>query len=116
MHDDDAALERMVTALAPLERAERRRALVVINPHASAVSDRLRSLVLRALALRYELDAVETQAPGHATEICRAAAGDGYGVVIAFGGDGTVNEAANGLVGSDVPLTCLHGGSANVFS
>jgi len=116
MHDDDVALERMVAALAPLEGAERRRALVVINPHASAVSDRLRGLVLYALASRYELDAVETQAPGHATDICRTAAGDGYGVVIAFGGDGTVNEAANGLAGSEVPLTCLPGGSANVFS
>jgi diacylglycerol kinase family enzyme len=58
---------------------------------------------------------VDTEAQGHATELCREAAHEGYDVVIAFGGDGTVNEAANGLLGSSTPLTCLPGGSANVF-
>ena len=52
---------------------------------------------------------------GHATELCREAAHEGYDVVVAFGGDGTVNEAANGLLGSPTPLSCLPGGSANVF-
>ena len=59
--------------------------------------------------------AVDTQARSHATEICREAAAEGYDVVVAFGGDGTVNEAANGLAGSDTPLTALPGGSTNVF-
>ena len=40
---------------------------------------------------------------------------EGYDVVVAFGGDGTVNEAANGLAGSDTPLTCLPGGATNVY-
>ena len=36
-------------------------------------------------------------------------------MVVAFGGDGTINEAANGLAGSDTPLTCLPGGATNVY-
>jgi diacylglycerol kinase family enzyme len=93
----------------------KRRMLIIVNPYATTVSDRLRHLVVYALQGRFEVDAVDTEARGHATEICREAAHEGYDVVVAFGGDGTVNEAANGLVGSATPLTCLPGGSANVF-
>jgi diacylglycerol kinase family enzyme len=89
--------------------------LIIVNPYATTVSDRLRHLVVYALQGRFEVDAVDTEAQGHATELCREAAHEGYDVVVAFGGDGTVNEAANGLLGSSTPLTCLPGGSANVF-
>jgi diacylglycerol kinase family enzyme len=89
--------------------------LVIVNPYASTVSDRLRHLVVYALQGRFEVDAVDTEARGHATELCREAAHEGYDIVVAFGGDGTVNEAANGLLGSPTPLSCLPGGSANVF-
>ncbi len=95
--------------------ALKRRMLIIVNPYATTVSDRLRHLVVYALQGRYEVDAVDTEARGHATELCREAAHEGYDVVVAFGGDGTVNEAANGLLGSRTPLTCLPGGSANVF-
>ncbi|HEX4466282.1 MAG TPA: diacylglycerol kinase family protein [Solirubrobacteraceae bacterium] len=94
---------------------EKRRMLIIVNPYATTVSDRLRHLVVYALQGRFEVDAVDTEAPGHAVEICREAAHEGYDVVVAFGGDGTVNEAANGLLGSSTPLCCLPGGSANVF-
>jgi diacylglycerol kinase family enzyme len=99
----------------------RRRMLIIVNPYASTVSDRLKHLVVYALQGRFEVDAVDTEARGHATELCREAALEGYDVVVAFGGDGTVNEAANGLIGSPdsppsrTPLCCLPGGSANVF-
>ena len=93
----------------------KRRMLIIVNPYATTVSDRLRHLVVYALQGRFEVDAVDTEARGHATELCREAAHEGYDVVVAFGGDGTVNEAANGLLGSPTPLTCLPGGSANVF-
>ena len=83
--------------------------LVIVNPYATTVSDRLRNLVVYALQARYEVEAVDTERREHATQICREAASEGYDVVVAFGGDGTVNEAANGLVGSDTPLTCLPG-------
>ncbi len=89
--------------------------LIIVNPYASTVSDRLRHLVVYALQGRFEVDAVDTEARGHATELCREAAREGYDVAVAFGGDGTVNEAANGLRGSATPLCCLPGGSANVF-
>ena len=90
--------------------------LVVVNPRATTVSKPLKTVVLRALESRYAVDAVETQGPGQATAVCREAAGAGYGVVVAFGGDGTVNEAANGLAGTDLPLACLPGGATNVFA
>jgi diacylglycerol kinase family enzyme len=101
--------------------ATRRRMLIIVNPYASTVSDRLRHLVVYALQGRFEVDAVDTEARGHATELCREAAHEGYDVVVAFGGDGTVNEAANGLIASPehpspTPLCCLPGGSANVFA
>jgi diacylglycerol kinase family enzyme len=89
--------------------------LVIVNPYATTVSDRLKNLVVYALRGRYEVEAVDTQGRGHATEICREAAHEGYDVVVAFGGDGTVNEAANGLAGSKTPLTCLPGGATNVY-
>lgn len=95
--------------------APKRRMLMIVNPYASTVSDRLRRLVVAALSGRYDVEAVDTQARGHATDLCRRAGEEGYDVVVAFGGDGTVNEAANGLLGSPTPLTCLPGGNANVF-
>ncbi|HYJ00246.1 MAG TPA: diacylglycerol kinase family protein [Thermoleophilaceae bacterium] len=95
--------------------AERKRMLVIVNPYATTVSDRLRNLVVYALQSRYDVEAVDTERRDHATQICREAAGEGYDVVVAFGGDGTVNEAANGLIGSDTPLSCLPGGATNVF-
>ena len=107
------ALERLASPSAA--SAPSKRMLVIVNPYATTVSARLKHLVVYALRGRYEVDSVETQARNHATELCREAAQEGYDVVCAFGGDGTFNEAANGLRGSDTPLTCLPGGSTNVF-
>ncbi len=89
--------------------------LVIVNPYATTVSDRLKNLVVYALRGSYQVDAIDTEARDHATELCREAAREGYDVVVAFGGDGTVNEAANGLAGSDTPLSCLPGGRTNVY-
>jgi diacylglycerol kinase family enzyme len=95
--------------------AQRKRMLVIVNPYATTVSDRLRNLVVYALQARYDVEAVDTERRDHATQICREAAGEGYDLIVAFGGDGTVNEAANGLLGSGTPLSCLPGGATNVF-
>ena len=96
-------------------RSPKRRMLIIVNPYASTVSDRLKNLVVYALQGRYSVEAVDTQRRSHAIELTREAADEGYDVVVAFGGDGTVNEAANGLAGSDTPLTVLPGGSTNVY-
>jgi diacylglycerol kinase family enzyme len=108
-----AALERLATAATSETPA--RRMLVIVNPYATTMSVRLKNLVVYALQGRFEVEAVDTQRKGHAIELCREAASEGYDVVVAFGGDGTVNEAANGLAGSDTALTCLPGGATNVY-
>ena len=117
MAPSDTALERaeeLAERVLP-SRAPKRRMLIIVNPYATTVSDRLKNLVVYALQGRYSVEAVDTQARNHATELTREAAGEGYDVVVAFGGDGTVNEAANGLRGTDTPLTVLPGGSTNVY-
>jgi diacylglycerol kinase family enzyme len=106
--------EELAERLSP-HQTPKRRMLVIVNPYATTVSDRLKNLVVYALQSRYAVESVDTEKREHATQICREAATEGYDVVVAFGGDGTVNEAANGLVGSDTPLTALPGGSTNVW-
>jgi diacylglycerol kinase family enzyme len=94
--------------------SSKKRMLIIVNPYATTVSDRLKNLVVYALQGRYDVEAVSTQAQNHATEIGREARDGGYDVVVAFGGDGTLNEVANGLAGTDVPVSVLPGGSTNV--
>lgn len=88
--------------------------LIVVNPYATTVSDRLKNLVVYALQGRYDVEAVMTESQNHATEISREARDGDYDLVVAFGGDGTLNEIANGLAGTDVPISILPGGSTNV--
>ena len=109
---DFERLERAAALSAP---ASAKRMLIIVNPYATTMSDRLKHLVVYALQGRYEVEAIDTQRKNHATELCREAAGEGYDVVVAFGGDGTINEVANGLAGSDTPMTCLPGGATNVY-
>src|SRR5213080_5396592 len=112
----EAALERaeeLAERLLP-DRGPKRRMLIIVNPYATTVSDRLKNLVVYALQARYEVEAVDTEAAEHAIEIGREARTGGYDIVVAFGGDGTLNEVANGLAGTDVPVSVLPGGSTNV--
>ena len=53
-----------------------RRMLVIVNPYATTVSDRLKNLVIYALRGSYEVDAIDTEARDHATELTRDAASD----------------------------------------
>ena len=109
------ALERLADTATVAAPAPLRRMLVVANPHATSMSPRIRQLVIDALRGRFKVETVETKRKGHAIELCREAAAEGYDIVVAFGGDGTVNEAANGLAGSQTTLTCLPGGATNVY-
>src|SRR5918996_1488579 len=94
--------------------AAKKRMLIIVNPYATTVSDRLKNLVVYALQARYEVEAVDTEAAEHAIEIGREAGNGGYDIVVAFGGDGTLNEVVNGLAGTEVPVSVLPGGSTNV--
>jgi diacylglycerol kinase family enzyme len=100
----------------PGRRSGKKRMLLIVNPYATTVSDRLKNLVAYALQGRYEVETVSTEAQNHATEIGREVRDHGYDVVVAFGGDGTLNEVANGLAGTDVPVSVLPGGSTNVVA
>jgi diacylglycerol kinase family enzyme len=108
-------LERLEATLGVRDKAPSKRMMIIVNPYATTVSDRLKNLVVYALRGSYHVDAIDTESRNHATELTREAAREGYDVVVAFGGDGTVNEAANGLAGSDTPLSCLPGGRTNVY-
>jgi len=99
------------------------RALLVVNPAATTTSARTRDVLIHALASEMKLDAVTTEYRGHARDLARQAAqGRDVDLVVALGGDGTVNEVVNGLLhqGPDpehLPrLAVVPGGSTNVFA
>ena len=94
-------LERLADVAALERPAQAKRMLVIVNPYATTMSDRLKHLVVYALQGRYDVTAIDTQRKGHAIELVAEAARERYDVVVAFGGDGTVNEAANGLAGTE---------------
>src|SRR5579884_3244241 len=73
---------------------------LIVNVSASAVTPRVRVVIAEALAARHDLEVVLTAARGHATELAAEAAADGRDAVVVLGGDGTLNEAANGLAGT----------------
>ena len=97
------------------------RALLVVNPKATATTARVRDVLAHALASETVLEVVETKRSDHATELAKAAVADGMDLVVALGGDGTVNEVVNGLL-ADGPrpglpaLAVVPGGSTNVFA
>ncbi len=93
------------------------RLALIINPTASAVSGRSRVLIEKLLGADHELTVHETSRQHHATRFAHRSMKEGYDVVLTLGGDGTVNEAANGLIGThSCALAPLPGGSTNVFA
>ncbi|BBY98410.1 diacylglycerol/lipid kinase family protein [Mycolicibacterium fallax] len=100
------------------------RAVLIVNPNATSTTPAGRDLLAHALESRTRLTVAHTGHRGHAIEIAQQAVEDNIDVVIAHGGDGTVNEVVNGLLGKPgrLPLgqlpavAVVPGGSANVFA
>jgi diacylglycerol kinase family enzyme len=97
------------------------RALLVANLNATAMTPRKREVIVRALGSELKIDLAETDGRGHAADLAAQARADQFDLVIAVGGDGTVNEVVTGLlrdgVGPDTPrLAVVPGGNANVFA
>ncbi|HZN13562.1 MAG TPA: diacylglycerol kinase family protein [Acidimicrobiales bacterium] len=90
--------------------------LLLVNTSASAVTARARVVIQKALAADHDVKVAETSRRGHAARLAQGAAATGTDVVVVLGGDGTLNEAANGLAGSTTALGVLPGGSTNVFA
>lgn len=96
-------------------------ALLIVNPHATATTQLRRDVITHALASQMPLEVVETRYRGHAGTLARKAASDGFQLILTLGGDGTVNEAVNGLLhglkpGTDPAFAPVPGGQANVFT
>ncbi|AYJ49277.1 diacylglycerol/lipid kinase family protein [Rhodococcus sp. P1Y] len=105
------------------------RALLIVNPNATSTTPAARDLLAHALSSRVRVTVAHTTHRDHAAELARQAREDGIGLVIVHGGDGTVNEVINGLLGVPLPtsmsavtigaipaLAVVPGGSANVFA
>jgi diacylglycerol kinase family enzyme len=94
----------------------RQRLLLIVNSSAASVTARAKVVIEKALAADHDVTLAETSRRGHATRLAQGAAADGVDVVVVLGGDGTLNEAANGLAGTRTALAALPGGSTNVFA
>src|SRR6266540_1125620 len=93
-----------------------RRLLLVANPNAKDVTGARRDAIALELASGFDVDVATTERPGHAVELAREAAAAGVGILAVLGGDGTINEAVNGLAGSGTVLSIIPAGGANVMA
>jgi diacylglycerol kinase family enzyme len=89
---------------------------LIVNPIASSMTDRRLQLIRATLAAGHTIEVATTTGRDHARELAREAAADGVDVVVVASGDGTLNEAANGLVGTETALAPVPAGSTNVFA
>ena len=92
------------------------RILLIVNSFASSVTARNTVTVHERLSQHHDVQVVETNRRGHATRLAEDAARRGIDVVVAYGGDGTLNEVATGIATTDTALAVLPGGSTNVFA
>lgn len=90
----------------------------VVNPiSGTKTKNRVAKLIRELLDLQqFAPTVVVTEYPGHATQLAQQFALEGYYAVIAVGGDGTVNEVASGLIGTETALGIIPNGSGNGFA
>lgn len=87
---------------------------IIINPVSGTDAARKRAKkVVLALEEEFKIKGIKTEYAGHATELARQAVNDGVEIVVAVGGDGTVNEIASALVGTETALIIVGTGSGN---
>ncbi len=79
------------------------RALLIVNPYATTATAVRREVITHALASELDLNVVQTRYRGHAAHVAEGATRDGYQLVLTLGGDGTVNEAVNGMLRASPP-------------
>jgi diacylglycerol kinase family enzyme len=91
-------------------------AVLIVNPNAGRLSERVRNDVIDHLADHFQLGVFFTTGRDSAISLAADAASDGIGLVIAFGGDGHVNEVVNGIAGTPSGLGIVPGGTMNVFA
>ena len=91
-----------------------KKVLVILNP--AAKSDRARAMKEIIESLSSRIIVRMTSEAGDARELARKALKEEFGTIVAAGGDGTVNEVANGIAGADVCFGVLHVGTMNVFA
>ena len=92
------------------------RLLLIVNSFASSVTAKNTVAVHQLLSQHHDVQVVETNRRGHATRFAEDAARRGIDVVVAYGGDGTLNEVATGVATTETALAVLPGGSTNVFA
>ena len=94
------------------------RAMIVFNPTAGQAGSLEHDILIARDLWRehgWEVELRPTRGPGDGTRIAREAAALGYDIVVAAGGDGTVNEVINGLAGTRTALGALPVGTVNVW-
>lgn len=92
------------------------RVLLISNERAGSVSVRTKEVITKALSADFKLEVADTHSRGHASDLARDAVEQGFDAILAFGGDGTVNEVAQDMIETDTALGIIPGGSTNVMA
>ncbi len=92
------------------------RALLLYNPTATTTNLRVRDTIAHRLSEASDLEVAPTKQRDHASYLAAGAAHEGIDVVVVLGGDGTVNEAIQGLARTETALAIIPGGSTNVWA